>query len=641
MTPTPKNSTNFTALDRLTVDGTARNIEGLSLLFPEVITETLDDNGRPTKAVNFDALRQLFSDHLVDSSKERYELTWPGKQQARFTAHQPIAKTLRPNRSESVDFDTTQNLFIEGDNLDALKILRNSYLGKVKLIYIDPPYNTGNDFVYKDDFGSTRTEYLFAAEESDEEGGRLVSNTSSNGRFHSDWLSMVYPRLLVAKDLISEDGIIFISIDDNEFHNLKSICEEIFGSTNYFADLIVIRSEGGGMAKNVVKGHDYLLAISKNISAFKGIRKAKDIRGKIVNIDSKEFWIETDWLRQEFGTYGNLHYEDIEKFKGLDKLNEINDGIARGSYKLIPQKNGKHLVGRLREVATDGSKFYSVIKHLNKTGSDSISSIGMGDYFSNPKPISLIEEIIMGATRFTSNQNDIILDFFGGSGTTAHATYRCNAADGGNRKFILVQIQEDLYKNLTVAKTKAEKIKIESGIKHLISLGKEPYISNLTLERIHLAGKFYSEKIDDSGCRKFFVDDSNFANNFAAADALTQDDLLGQLSSVKTGRTGEDLLFQTLLSLGLPLDVDIKTLKIAGAEVYSVAGGSLLACFEPDLNDALVTALAEYARDYAKDELIPVDYLVLLDSAFETDASRINAGQIFNQLSPETSLRVI
>lgn len=340
MTPTPKNSTNFTALDRLTVDGTARNIEGLSLLFPEVITETLDDNGRPTKAVNFDALRQLFSDHLVDSSKERYELTWPGKQQARFTAHQPIAKTLRPNRSESVDFDTTQNLFIEGDNLDALKILRNSYLGKVKLIYIDPPYNTGNDFVYKDDFGSTRTEYLFAAEESDEEGDRLVSNTSSNGRFHSDWLSMVYPRLLVAKDLISEDGIIFISIDDNEFHNLKSICEEIFGSKNYFADLIVIRSEGGGMAKNVVKGHDYLLAISKNISAFKGIRKAKDIRGKIVNIDSKEFWIETDWLRQEFGTYGNLHYEDIEKFKGLDKLNEINDGIARGSYKLIPQKNG-------------------------------------------------------------------------------------------------------------------------------------------------------------------------------------------------------------------------------------------------------------------------------------------------------------
>lgn len=440
-------------LSHVTADVTAENIEKIAQLFPQVVTEGVDASGKVTRGIDFEALKLELSNVLLKPERERYELGWPGKAQAKFTANQPIAKTLRPNRAESVNFDETQNIFIEGDNLDALKILQNSYQGQVKLIYIDPPYNTGNDFVYHDDFAEDRDSYLERSGQLDEEGNRLESNSSASGRFHSDWLSMMYPRLKLAKNLLKEDGIIFISIDHNEFFNLRTLCEEIFGRKNYFAELVVIRSEGGGMAKDVVKGHDYLLALTKNKDVFPGIRKAKDIRGKIVTRNNVEYWIETDWLREEFGTYGNLHYEDVEQVKGHDKKLEIDQKLKSGEYELIAQKNGKHLVGRLREVAKDGSKFFSVIKHLTSTGKDSIIEIGLGNIFNNPKPVSLLEEIIMGATRFTQNENDIILDFFAGSGTTGHAVYSCNKKDGGNRKFILVQLQEDLNQSLLNAKT--------------------------------------------------------------------------------------------------------------------------------------------------------------------------------------------
>lgn len=639
MTPTPKNSTNFTAIDRLTADGTAQNIEGLALLFPEVITETLDENGRPTKAVNFEALQQLLSDHLVDPGKERYELTWPGKQQARFTAHQPIAKTLRPNRSESVDFDTTQNLFIEGDNLDALKILRNSYLGKVKLIYIDPPYNTGNDFVYKDDFGSTRTDYLITAEESDEEGNRLVSNTTSNGRFHSDWLSMMYSRLVLSRQLLRSDGVIAVSIDDDELPRLRQLLDEVFGEKNFYACVTWQKKYSpANDAKRFSDVHDYVVfyAVSDDFKRNLFPRTAEnnkpykyddnDGRGvyRTDNLSVRTYSEANDFPIQNPTTgvvyrppSGRCWMSSQDKIQSLIDESRIFWGTNGDGAPQLKRYLSEVQQGTVPITLWD----YNFAGHTDQARKEIRALFGTTAVFDTPKPTKLLQRILQVAT--SADQNDIVLDFFAGSATTANAVLKQNAEDQGNRRFIMVQLDEEhrVPEYKTIAKVSRERVRLAA------ILIREN--TGLTADSL------------DLGFRALTVDDTNFANNFAAADALTQDDLLGQLSSVKTGRTGEDLLFQTLLSLGLPLDVDLKTLKIAGAEVYSVAGGSLLACFEPDLNDALVKALAEYARDYAKDELIPVDYLVLLDSAFETDASRINAGQIFNQLSPETSLRVI
>src|SRR5699024_6490775 len=423
-------------------DLTARNIDQLAELFPAVVTETRDEHGEVKRAVDFDLLRQELSDHVVEGPQERYQLDWPGKREALLAANAPIAKTLRPQREESVDFDTTKNLFIEGDNLEALKLLQESYLGKVKLIYIDPPYNTGHDFVYNDSFAQSSSEYLERSGQKDESGAGLKSNPESNGRFHSDWLSMMYPRLKLARNLLREDGIIFISIDDNESPRVRAIMDEIFGPSNYFAEMVVIRAEGGGLAKRVVKGHDYLVGYTKNLSTFTGMFRQKEVRGEIVQRDGKTYWIETDWLREKFGEYGTLHYEDIAHIRGADKLDEINKGLDAGIYTLIP-RGTKHIVGRLRDLSQDGSKFYSVLKHLNKNAKLALEPIGMADTFSNPKPLSLVEEIIMGATRFAPNDKSIVMDFFAGSGTTGHALYESNLKDGGNRQYILVQLDED------------------------------------------------------------------------------------------------------------------------------------------------------------------------------------------------------
>lgn len=687
MTPTPNSSHEFTQLNRLTADGTAQNIEGLSLLFPEVITETLDENGRPTKAVNFEALQQLLSDHLVDPGKERYELTWPGKQQARFTAHQPIAKTLRPNRSESVDFDTTQNLFIEGDNLDALKILRNSYLGKVKLIYIDPPYNTGNDFVYKDNFGSTRTDYLITAEEADEEGNRLVSNTSSNGKFHSIWLSMIYSRILIAKQLLADDGVLAISIDDKELINLAKICEEIFDKNEIkiiaikMSELSGVKMKSVNLGGTIPKLKEYLVFIKRGgirdvpfdkipkqnrdteynyfidgvtedeVSNLKNLLKSNEasqidkakkivekfsfvsVVKKMKELDILEethkdkFWFENAWRIIQFVSVTPSLFEKVKKesvkHNGATAfILSANSGINyifRTGFSSSSKKPRCQIIFADDNLETHPGDLWTDIR---TTGIDAEGGVS---FKNGKKPLKLMRRIIK-----TVPDDSIIVDFFAGSSSTAHSIMLQNSIDGGSRRFIMVQLPEELKQPET----------LDNGT--VVTT-----IADLSRERIRRAAAQIRESTGltanslDLGFRALTVDDTNFANNFAAADKLTQDDLLGQLSSVKTGRTGEDLLFQTLLSLGLPLDVDIKTREIAGTEVYSVAGGSLLACFEPALNEALVTALAEHARDYAKDELIPVDHLVLLDSAFETDASRINAGQIFKQLSPETSLRVI
>lgn len=309
------------------------NFKKLAAMFPNAVTETVDENGEVVRAIDKDVLMQEISCKVVDGNEERYQFTWPDKKKSVLLANAPINKTLRPCREESVDFDNTENLYIEGDNLEVLKLLQETYLGKIKMIYIDPPYNTGNDFVYNDEFGMRNEEWGEVSGNYDDEGNllvdRLVKNTESNGRFHTDWLNMMYTRLRLSKDLLTADGAIFISIDDNEQTNIKKLCEEVFGESNKVAEFVVIRAEGGGMAKQVIKGHDYLFVYAKDITKFSPLGKPKDIRGKVIEKDGEKYWIQEDWLRKEFGKYGNCHYEEILEFKGQAKLDEINKGLKK------------------------------------------------------------------------------------------------------------------------------------------------------------------------------------------------------------------------------------------------------------------------------------------------------------------------
>lgn len=616
-------------------DLVAANIEKLAVLFPQIVTEAADDNGNVTRAIDFDLLRQELSDHLVEGPQERFRLEWPGKRAATLTANAPIAKTLRPVREDSVNFDTTENLFIEGDNLEALKLLQESYLGKVKLIYIDPPYNTGNDLIYDDDFSLTLNEYLQKSEQIDADGARLSANRESNGRFHSDWLSMIYPRLRLARNLLKEDGAIFVSIDDNEFSNMRRVMDEVFGATNFFAELVVVRSEGGGLAKRVVKGHDYLLVYARNIEEFRGFSRAKDVRGKVVEKEGKTYWIETDWLRKEFGKYGTLLYSEIEAARGSDSKKEIDQRIANGEYVLLPKGND-HVVGRLRDLGKDSSKFHSVLKHLNKNSSSDLEALDLEGVFDHPKPVSLIEDIVMGVTRFSKDEHDIIVDFFAGSGTTADAVYRVNSQDNGNRRFLCVQIDRPLDGSGQDKKT------IKNAVELTRQLNVAPVLSEITKERLRRAGIAALESLKtaseengipafDYGFRSLRIDSSSMNDVLATPDEVSQSNLFDSVSNVKADRTGEDLLFQVLLDWGLPLDVAIEMESIEGQECFVVEGGALIACFEPSVNAETVRVIAQREPMRA----------VFRDEGFTTDAERINAEQIFQEFAPSADVKVI
>lgn len=611
------------------------NIEKLAALFPQIVSEAADDKGNVTRAIDFDLLRQELSDHLVEGPQERFRLEWPGKRAATLTANAPIAKTLRPVREDSVNFDTTENLFIEGDNLEALKLLQESYLGKVKLIYIDPPYNTGNDLIYDDDFSLTLNEYLQKSEQIDADGARLSANRESNGRFHSDWLSMIYPRLRLARNLLKEDGAIFVSIDDNEFSNMRRVMDEVFGATNFFAELVVVRSEGGGLAKRVVKGHDYLLVYARNIEEFRGFSRAKDVRGKVVEKEGKTYWIETDWLRKEFGKYGTLLYSEIEAVKGSDSKKEIDHRIASGEYVLLPKGND-YVVGRLRDLGKDSSKFHSVLKHLNKNSSSDLEALDLKGVFDHPKPVSLIEDIVMGVTRFSKDEHDIIVDFFAGSGTTADAVYRVNSQDNGNRRFLCVQIDQPLDGSGQDKKT------IKNAMELTRQLNVAPVLSEVTKERLRRAGIAALESLEtagedngipafDYGFRSLRIDSSNMYDLLATPDEVSQSNLFDSVSNVKADRTGEDLLFQVLLDWGLPLDVAIEVESIEGQECFVVEGGALIACFEPSVNSETVRGIAQREPVRA----------VFRDEGFASDAERINAEQIFKEFAPSADVKVI
>jgi len=450
-----------------TVVGTETNENKFLAFLKEHYPSVIKDN-----EINLQELKAI-AGLPIDEKVNGYGLNFVGRNFARAKYAQKTEKELRLNTTLSKNIDTTQNLVLKGDNLDCLKILKNHYSGKIKCIYIDPPYNTDKDeFVYPDKFDKEELEVLGLANLSDEDFARMDFSFKTK-KSHNGWLSFMYPRLLLARDLLSKDGVIFISIDDNEQANLKLLCDEIFGEENFVSSFIVVRSEGGGLAKQAVIGHDYMLVYAKNISDFTPLGKPKDIRGRIVLKDNEEYWIETDWLRTEFGKYGTLNYEDIAEIKGQEKKDEIDEGLKKGDYVLI-KKGEKHIVGRYRKVADDTSKFYTILKHLNKNGVDDLEQLKLNDYFDFPKPVSLIKEAILGAT--IKSKNSIVLDFFAGSGTTGHAVMQLNAEDGGNRKFILVQIDEPIKEDKP-----AYKFCIENNL--------PPVISSITIERLKRAGE--------------------------------------------------------------------------------------------------------------------------------------------------------
>lgn len=611
-------------------DLTAQNIEKLTELFPSCVTEAVNENGEIVRSIDFDQLKQELSDHIVEGSRERYQLTWPGKREALLTANAPIAKTLRPVRDESVDFDTTNNLFIEGDNLEALKLLQETYLHKVKLIYIDPPYNTGNDFIYDDSFSETTYEYMMRSNQSDSEGKRLIANNESNGRFHSDWMSMMYPRLRLARNLLSDEGAVFISIDDEEVANLRKICDEVFGAENFVAQFVwKARQFTDTRAKtNVSTDHEYIVAYAKNIGfSLRGVERDES---KFTNPDEdpRGVWMSRSILGLATKDQRpNLHYDVVEPDTGRifppnpssgwryskEKMDEL---IAEEKI-LFPKKDdGRPREKKFRsEMKSEFIAFRSIIDDVHTAnGTQEIRSLFGADIFPFPKPVELLARIV----EQIAFDGDIILDFFAGSATLAHAVMQTNANDGLKRSFILSQLPE-----LCGESSEAYK----AGYKNIAEVAKERI--RRAAEKIKECGK-YSDELD-TGFRVLKVDSSNMRQVYYSPDEVVKDDLLSQVDNIREGRTSEDLLFQVLLDWGVDLSLPIKRETIVGKEVFFVDEDAVAACFEQGVAEELVKEIA--GRHPLR--------VVFCDNGFINDAVKINVEQIFKLLSPETDVKSI
>ncbi|MDV2990009.1 MAG: site-specific DNA-methyltransferase [Dehalogenimonas sp.] len=607
---------------------TQENIARIRELFPGCVTEAKDEAGRLKLGVDFDLLRQELSESIVEGPQERYHLNWPGKREALITANAPIAKTLRPCREESVGFDTTKNLFIEGDNLDALKLIQETYLGKVKMIYIDPPYNTGNDFIYEDDFAETSGEFLKRSNQKDEEGNRLVANTEANGRFHSDWLSMIYPRLKLARNLLRDDGVIFISIDENEVHNVRKVGDEIFGSDNFISDLIWQKRKGGGNdSKFIAVDHEFIMIYGKSV----------------VHQDKK--WrvpYDEDYLkRYKEEDYQGIFYWDTLHRGGLQSPIiydvECPDGsiIKNGTWQVSERSfREKKDSGQIRIIhgkddqwtvqhkvyQPEGRVFRSIYSEV--TNSDSAKEIksyfGFDKFFENPKPTLLIRALcyLCGCTT-----DDIVLDFFAGSATTADAVMQLNAIDGAKRKFILVQIPEPCDE-------KSESFK--AGYNTITEISKDRI--RRAGEKI-LEGECHEAWNKDIGFRVLKVDSSNMADVYYTPDSIEQAQLKIFTGNIKPDRNPEDLLFQVLLDWGVDLSLPIRRETIQDKTVLFVNQPpyDLIACFDTGVNEDLVKELAKF-------EPLRV---VFRDSGFVSDAVKINVEQIFKQMSPSTEVKSI
>lgn len=620
-------------------NGVEDNIMKIAQLFPDCVTETVDErSGQPKHLIDFEKLKQNLSDSVMSERAERYQFTWPDKSKAILLANSPINATLRPCREDSIDFDNTQNLYIEGDNLDVLKCLKETYLHKVKMIYIDPPYNTGNDFVYEDDFAQSSEEYLANSEQFDEQGNRMFTNAESNGRFHTDWLNMIYPRLKVARDLLTDDGVIFISIDDNEEKNLRNICDEIFGAENRI-ETIVWKNKYGAGAYTVgfISVHEYVLCYSKK--KISNITSELDEEGQAVYSKKDEkYAIRGGYMTQplmtnSLGNRPNLMYP-IE-YKGVSiyprkqwvwSQERLQNAINNNEVEFNLQKDGTYSVrskaylrdenGKMRR----GKPLSLMTGPFNQEGTKEIRSLFEGkSIFDFTKPTQLIKKFLSLQINDSDDTDFIVLDYFSGSATTAHAVMQLNSEDGGNRKFIMVQLPE---------KTDEKSEAFKAGYKNICEIGKE---------RIRRAGKKIKEESPlttqdlDTGFRVLKLDSTNMQDIYYSPKDISQADLFSQVDNVKPDRTGEDLLFQVMLELGATLDSKIETTTVAGKTIYNVAEGYLVACFDPDVTDDVVKAIAQMQPAYA----------VLRDTSMKDDSTATNFEQIFKTYSPDTVTRIL
>jgi adenine-specific DNA-methyltransferase len=648
------------------------NIEKISALFPNCITETKDENGDLKKVVDFDLLKQELSQVLVEGEQERYRLDWVGKKEAILTANAPIAKTLRPCREESVNFDKTENLFIEGDNLEALKLLQENYLGKVKMIYIDPPYNTGNDFIYEDDFAESTNLFFEKSNQIDEEGNRLIANTESNGRFHSDWLSMMYSRLKLARNLLKDDGVLFLSINNYEVSNCQKICNEIFGEKN-FIECITWNKRIPKNDKGIGNIHEFVLIYAKNseikqeftmrkdglediyslltdlkknntplLEAEKQIKKlykknAYDRGITLYNSLNKEYklWGKINMSWPNANTFGPRYEVLHPKTKKAVKIPErgwrwkketFNEAAQyiNGEYSSIEElHDGSFLCGRIWFSKDENIQPSSVtflddvnyfllrsIQSLKSDGGIEVENIfGGKNYFSYPKPTSLLKILINSI----NCDNEIILDFFAGSSTTAHAIIELNSEDNKKRKFIMVQLPE---------KTPTDSLANQNGFFDLAQISRE---------RIKRVGeKYININTLDVGFRSLKIDSTNMKDVYYTPDALKQADMLDLASNIKDDRTSEDLLFQVMLDWGLELSLPIERKNIAGKEVFYVAGNSLVACFD----DLTFDVVDEVAKDH------PLRF-VSAEKAIHLDHDKTNIKERFKQLSRDTEVKFI
>ncbi len=606
----------------------------LQELFPNAVTEVMNENGEIEKAIDKDVLLQEISSKVVEGREERYQFTWPDKKQSILAANAPISKTLRPCRAESKNFDTTENLYIEGDNLEVLKLLQETYLGKIKMIYIDPPYNTGNDFVYNDDFKQTTEKYLEDSGQFDEEGNRLEKNLESNGRFHTDWLNMIYPRLKLARNLLSDDGVIFISIDDNEQSNLKKVCDEVFGETNYIGN---IHWESKTKSQNTKTAYNKLQPKCENILLYKKLTKN---RFNLIKKDEKNYYLSDD-----NGIYREhvLELMNANGIRGRDTMvYDISDGNSAVSPPTGKQwKLGKdqiEIYNKRGDLRIEDGKVILNLRPIDERTEITIPFWGFFDksigttesaktclkkefdnnaVFETVKPIDLIKRLVFHA----SEKDSYILDFFSGSATTAEAVMQLNAEDGGNRKFIMVQLPEQ-----TDEKSEAYK----AGYKNICEIGKE---------RIRRAGEKIleenkeKENIDklDVGFRVLKTDSSNMKDVYYSPEDTEQSFLDSLEDNIKEDRTQEDLLFQVMLDLGVPLSSNIEVEQIEDAKVFKVEDRFLVACFDGSISDEVVKQIADMKPFYA----------VFRDMSMKNDSVAVNFEQIFESVSPETIRKVL
>lgn len=668
------------------VDMTAQNVEKIGELFPNCITETVDENGNPKKAINFKILEQMLSEDVIDGD-EAYEFTWVGKKASIVEANKPIRKTLRPCPEESVDWDTTENLYIEGDNLEVLKLLQESYLGKVKMIYIDPPYNTGNDFIYNDDFKMTGEEYADESGEIDEDGNRMFKNTDSNGRFHSDWCSMMYSRLMLARNLLSNDGVICIQIDDNEYDNLKKICDEVFSAVNFMTTIVVKMSEPTGMKMahadmRIPKLKEYILVYTGGIRVKLGevnVPKEKwdnEYKTFLENITREEVSIIKDIRENEDRTstdiklcdeilsnvgyislgeaYKKYGIKDSEKqeFNFQNAWRIVRSVSMSGGAKLLADKKRTEINSVFYSIVTPQRKMYFIkgdysgeiakprIKILfaedyltvnpcdfwqdiKTTGLD---NEGYVDFRNGKKPLKLIDRII---TLFT-NKDDIVLDFFSGSGTTGQAVMEFNTKNDAKRKFILVQLPEDLDAEVE-KQTDTNKKEMQELIDYLNSVNRPHLLSEIGKERLLQAGKTLKVTGIDGGFRVLKLDDSNMNDVYYNPEEYSQDLLSALESNVKSDRTDLDLLFGCLLEWGIPLSLPYSSEEIDGCTVHNYNDGDLIACFGENIPESVIKWMAKQQPLRA----------VFRDSGFADSPSKINVGEIFKLMAPDTRVKVI